>query len=92
MSCYSYIANLDPNFLRALAERASDHEAEALRGITRKHLAFQSSIEVVSNVSHANQLLFVVQSYGILVELKANVLVSDKVLFHFPTELAYMLL
>jgi hypothetical protein len=48
---FSYIANLDPNFLLALAETAPYNHADALRDAVRKHLAFQSSIRVFSNVS-----------------------------------------
>jgi hypothetical protein len=46
-----YIANLDPYYILALAETASDHQVEALRDAIFKHIALQTSIRVRIPVS-----------------------------------------
>jgi len=43
---YSYIPNLDRNYIHALAETAPFHQTEALRDALHKHLALQTAIQV----------------------------------------------
>jgi len=48
---HSYIANLDPNAILALAETASPHQVLALREAIWKHIASQTSIGISILVS-----------------------------------------
>jgi hypothetical protein len=48
---HSYIANLNPSYIRALSETAPEHQVPALRDAIWKHVALQSSIGIKIPVS-----------------------------------------
>jgi hypothetical protein len=48
---YSYIANLDPHYIRALGETASDHQVGPLRDAIWSHLFLETSIRIKVSVS-----------------------------------------
>lgn len=58
ISCYlleahSYITNLNPSYILALAETAPFHQVSALRDALWKHIALQTSLRVKLPVSHS---------------------------------------
>jgi hypothetical protein len=59
----SYIQNLDPSYILALAETASFHQVSALRSGVWKHLALQTSIGVKIRVGLLVGLKFLSPSH-----------------------------